>query len=264
MTSADQYRFLARLRRALGHDAGTRRRWSQGLRPQDADRRRTLVKKITGRSRAERLDLLDLLVDRCQQSNIGLHIADQIQEGARSIAELEQNLNSDGEAPGDIILWRHPLLEKLNLTGRLTKEEVTVTRSGVTLHRSEPDFAGEDRQRGMFRRQVVSAGIGITSADYCLADSATLVMKTRPARPRAVSLVPPVHVAVITLEEILLDLQELYAVLGDLVDNEGEGITNCMTFISGPSTTRDIEAIPVSGAQGPRELHIVVIVDGSR
>ena len=85
------------------------------------------------------------------------------------------------------------------------------------------------------------------------------MLTTRPGWPRAVSLVPPVHIAVILLEQILSDLQELYAMLGDSLRREGQGITNCMSLISGASTTRDIEAIPVAGAQGPRELHYVVI-----
>ena len=223
-----------------------------------------LVKKITERSRTERIGLLDTLVERCELSNIGIHIADQPEVAARLIADLVDRCCEADQTHTDVILWRHPLLEKLNLAGRLAKEDATATRSAIFLHRSVAGTASDDSQRVVFRNQVVSAGMGITSADYCLADSATLVMKTLPGRPRAVSLVPPVHVAVITLEEILLDLQELYAVLGDSVDREGEGITNCMTFISGPSTTRDIEAIPVAGAQGPRELHIVAIVDGSR
>jgi L-lactate utilization protein LutC len=33
-----------------------------------------------------------------------------------------------------------------------------------------------------------------------------------------------------------------------------------MSLITGASTTRDIESIPVVGAHGPREVHIVVVV----
>lgn len=259
MAPVDQDRFLYHVRRALGHDAGISRQWSVFVQPPDSDRLQVLVRRVTKRSHSERLGLLDTLVNRCRQSDIGIHIADQPQEAVRLIAGLAQSRCSESEEARDVILWRHPLLEKLNLIKRLPQAGVTTIIHAGYPDRSVQDAAAEDRQRAEYRRQLVCAGIGITSADFCLADSATLVMKTHPGRPRAVSLVPPVHVAVITLAEILFDLQELYAMLGDPASSEGQGITNCMTFISGPSTTRDIEAIPVAGAQGPRELHIVVI-----
>ena len=56
-------------------------------------------------------------------------------------------------------------------------------------------------------RQLVSdAYLGITSADFCMADTASLVMRTRPGQARSASLVPSIHVAVIYLEQVILDL----------------------------------------------------------
>ena len=86
---------------------------------------------------------------------------------------------------------------------------------------------------------------------------ASLVMRTRPGQPRSVSLVPSIHIAVLRLDQIILDLKELYA----LVQSDADGLTNCMTFVSGPSKTADVEATMVHGAHGPREVYIYVMTD---
>ena len=104
---------------------------------------------------------------------------------------------------------------------------------------------------------MIQSYIGVTAADFCIADTATLVMRTRPGQARSVSLVPSVHVAVISLDQILEDLAELYYRLK--WDPREKDLTNAMTFISGPSKTADIELVMVHGAHGPREVTVVVI-----
>jgi L-lactate dehydrogenase complex protein LldG len=115
------------------------------------------------------------------------------------------------------------------------------------------------KDRASFRKQVQAAYIGVTSADYCLADTATLVIKTRAGQARSVSLVPSIHIAVITVAQLIADMQELFALLQRDPSEKAEGLTNCMTFISGPSKTADIEATLVHGAHGPREMYLYVI-----
>jgi L-lactate dehydrogenase complex protein LldG len=111
----------------------------------------------------------------------------------------------------------------------------------------------------IFRKHAEGAFIGITAADYCIAETATLSMKTRPGQPRCVSLLPSIHIAVIRIEQILSNLNELYMLLKWNPIERAEGITRCMTFITGPSKTADIEATLVHGAHGPRELTIFVL-----
>ena len=76
---------------------------------------------------------------------------------------------------------------------------------------------------------------------------------------RSTSLVPSIHIAVIHMDQIIADLKELFALLKWDPEYSSEGLTNCMTFISGPSKTADIEATMVHGAHGPREVYIFVI-----
>jgi len=96
--------------------------------------------------------------------------------------------------------------------------------------------------------------IGITSADYALSDTGTLVMIASPAEARLMSLLPPAHLAVIPKERILTGLDELFTI----VPNPAE-ITSSMVLITGPSRTADIEQILVRGVHGPGNIAVVIV-----
>jgi L-lactate utilization protein LutC len=63
------------------------------------------------------------------------------------------------------------------------------------------------------RRLCASTDFGITSADYALADTGTLVLLSSKAEARMISLLPPAHIAVLPRERILTGLDELVSVL---------------------------------------------------
>jgi L-lactate dehydrogenase complex protein LldG len=104
------------------------------------------------------------------------------------------------------------------------------------------------------REACASAGCGITSADFALSDTGTLVMLASPQEARLISLLPPVHIAVISRARILTGLDELLTLLPRPTEQ-----TSSMVLITGPSRTADIEQILVRGVHGPGEIHAVVI-----
>ncbi len=108
--------------------------------------------------------------------------------------------------------------------------------------------------REQLREVCASADVGITSADYALADTGTLVMMSSHAEARMISLLPPVHVAVIPVERLLTGLDELFVVAPDPAR-----LTSSMVLITGPSRTADIEQILVRGVHGPGEIHVVIV-----
>ena len=114
-----------------------------------------------------------------------------------------------------------------------------------------------DRQR--LRELCASAEVGITGADYALADTGTLVMISSPHEARMISLLPPAHIAVVAAECILSGLDELFSVLPNPA-----ALTSAMVLITGPSRTADIEQILVRGVHGPGEITVLVIEDGTR
>lgn len=100
------------------------------------------------------------------------------------------------------------------------------------------------------------AAVGISSADYVLADTGTLVMLSSREEARLVSLLPPVHVAVIPASRILANLDELVSILPKPAEQ-----TSSMVLITGPSRTADIEQILVRGVHGPGEIHAVIVAE---
>ena len=104
------------------------------------------------------------------------------------------------------------------------------------------------------REACAGAGAGITSADYGLADTGTLVLLSSAREARMISLLPPMHLAVIPREIILTGLDELLTILPDPAE-----ASSSMVLITGPSRTADIEQILIRGVHGPGEIHVVVV-----
>jgi L-lactate dehydrogenase complex protein LldG len=99
-----------------------------------------------------------------------------------------------------------------------------------------------------------TARFGITSADYALSDTGSLVMIASSANARLISLLPPVHIAMLPANCLLTGLDELYTLMPKPAD-----VSSSMVFITGPSRTADIEQILVRGVHGPGEIHVVII-----
>jgi L-lactate dehydrogenase complex protein LldG len=109
-------------------------------------------------------------------------------------------------------------------------------------------------EAGELRVLCAAADFGITSADYALADTGTLVMLASPREARLISLLPPAHIAVVPRDRILTGLDELFS----LVPNPAE-VTSSMVLITGPSRTADIEMTMVRGVHGPGRITVVVV-----
>ena len=103
---------------------------------------------------------------------------------------------------------------------------------------------------------LMEADLGITCADYALADTGTLVLISGGEQHRLISLLPPVHVC-------LLDPRHIFASLTDFLAHEAHQWPHSqpprvMTCITGPSRTADIELTITMGIHGPRALHVVL------
>ena len=108
--------------------------------------------------------------------------------------------------------------------------------------------------REQLRDCCAAAQIGITSADYALADTGSLVMLSSRSEARLVSLLPPAHIAVVPLGRLLTGLDELFTLLPHPAE-----VSSSMVVITGPSRTADIEQILVRGVHGPGQITVVLV-----
>ena len=214
------------------------------------DEANDLRRRIETRSAKDQTALVKRLVEKAESLNLKVKPLKDTQSVAREICALAQEKTPEWGEQKSLIVWVHPLIEKLNLAKRLAPQDIPVYDSAP---------ATDSGEKIKLRNRIAESFIGVTSADYCVADSATVVMKTRPGHARAVSLLPTIHIVVIKQEQIIENFKELYTLLKwDPIEKQ-EGLTNCMTFITGPSKTADIEATLIHGAHGPREVYLYVI-----
>lgn len=100
--------------------------------------------------------------------------------------------------------------------------------------------------------------VGITGVSAALAGTGSLVLESGAGRYRATSLLPDLHIGLLTPEQILPDL-ESWAEAQRAADYRAFRDASNTIIISGPSKTADIGHELVKGAHGPRELHILLL-----
>ncbi len=117
-----------------------------------------------------------------------------------------------------------------------------------------------DGQGVMRVEKDASVRVGITGVDAALAATGSVVVKSGHGRGRSVSLLPPVHVAVVATSQIVADLESWWAIQRDAGLDAFRQHSN-IAIITGPSRTADIAMQLVLGMHGPRELHVVLVND---
>lgn len=95
--------------------------------------------------------------------------------------------------------------------------------------------------------------VGISTAQAAIAETGTLVLDSTYERHRLISLVPPVHIAIVNASSIVETLSDALALL-----QKDKEISPAITFITGPSRTADIELTLAIGVHGPQELYVIV------
>ena len=254
MDTSNQAAFISRIRSALGNSSHQRRPANGLFTGRPASEIDRILERIKNRSHAERQQLLGRLIEMAEPIKLNVVALKDPPAVTAALADLIRDKDPEWGHQKSVVTWAHPLIESLNLPDALADQNVPV-------YITELKESHAEKERERLRKHIVDSYIGVTSADFCMAETASLVMRTRPGQARSVSLVPSIHIAVIHLDQIIADLKELYTLIQWDTESSQEGLTNCMTFISGPSKTADVEATMVHGAHGPREVYIYVVTD---
>jgi L-lactate dehydrogenase complex protein LldG len=109
---------------------------------------------------------------------------------------------------------------------------------------------------GAWSSKLPLVDAGVTGARLAVGEPAAIALTCGPGAPRAVSLVPPVHLCAVRVADIVPTLGDALSALA------GEGLPSAVTWIGGPSRTGDLEMIQTLGVHGPRRVEVVLIADG--
>jgi L-lactate dehydrogenase complex protein LldG len=102
------------------------------------------------------------------------------------------------------------------------------------------------------KHEMALCDLGITEADFLLPETGTLVLRSSVEKPRAVSLLPRIHLAIVRPEMLRADLHQVFAEAKD---------HHYLVFITGPSRTADIELTVTLGVHGPKNLYVWMVGD---
>jgi L-lactate utilization protein LutC len=161
-----------------------------------------------------------------------------------------------------VVRWQSDLLEALEVDAALQQQGVTVhatTLPPVTASEEVSSAAALTTRRQELRELLARADLGLSGVDYVIAETGTLVLTAQSGQMRGVSLLPPVHVAVARTSQVLATLAD-YLLLAQAAGSDlSQHLTSCVSFVTGPSRTGDIELKLTVGVHGPEELHLVLL-----
>jgi L-lactate dehydrogenase complex protein LldG len=175
-------------------------------------------------------DLVTLFARNATGAKMHVHVAEQ-SEVTRS---LVAHLGSAGHRSA--LLTRSPLFDRLGLLE-------AVRAAGI-----DARYWDESTLDASYEVDV-----GITDVWAAVAETGSLVVRSSARHGRAVSLVPPHHVAVVERAQIVPDLIDLM----HKIDAAGTG--SGVVIITGPSKTADIEMNLVVGVHGPGSVEVFLI-----
>jgi L-lactate dehydrogenase complex protein LldF len=109
--------------------------------------------------------------------------------------------------------------------------------------------------RRVLREKFRQADLGITGANFAVAETGTIVLVTNEGNGRLTTTVPRVHVAIMGIEKVIPRLTDLPVFLKLLARAAtGQTLSVYTTIITGPSQTDDLD--------GPSEFHLVLLDNG--
>lgn len=109
--------------------------------------------------------------------------------------------------------------------------------------------------RYALRDKFSQAGMGVTGANFGVADTGTIVLVENEGNQRLSTALPPIHVSVMGMEKVIPSLQDLSVFLALLPRSAtGQKASSYVSMITGPRGEGEID--------GPEEFHMVILDNG--
>ncbi|HBV42569.1 MAG TPA: (Fe-S)-binding protein [Desulfovibrio sp.] len=225
--------------------------------------------------------------EEAEKRGVIVHRAKDAKEANEIIAEIAKKHEAK-----KIIKSKSMTAEEIHLNHRLEKDECEVTETDLgewliqlrhegpshmvmpAIHLSRYQVAddlskvtgekydAEDIQRLVkvarveLRSKFIEGEIGISGANFCIAENGTFGIATNEGNARMVTTLPKVHIALAGLDKLIPDFETALTALTVLPRNAtGQRITSYVTFINGAGECRIDD-------ENKKELHVVFLDNG--
>jgi L-lactate dehydrogenase complex protein LldG len=181
---------------------------------------------IPARATRDRVDLVELFTQRAGRP--GATIA-RVREWQAVPAEIAR-------VASDLLDAREPLPASVSPVARLAQLPWSAAGLAATPHPPGPE------QR-----------LSVTAGWAAIAETGTCVVRGGAENAHSASIVPRLNAIVVDLADVVATMEDVFARLGR------ERLPRTVLFVSGPSSTGDIDMRVVVPAQGPQRIHIVLV-----
>ena len=153
-------------------------------------------------------------------------------------------------------LRREPPYHIVTPVMHLTKEDIDQTfheKLGTPKGSTAEELATTARR--VLRSEYLTADMGITGANFIIAETGMISLTENEGNARLSSSLPRIHVAICGIEKVLPRLEDLALFLPMLaVSGTGQQLTCYNTMIGGPRQTHETD--------GPEEFHVILLDNG--
>jgi len=109
--------------------------------------------------------------------------------------------------------------------------------------------------RKELRQKFLAADMGITGANFAVAETGTVVLVTNEGNARMVTSLPRIHVALMGMEKVIPSMTDLMVFLSILARSAtGQKLSSYTTLVRGPRRPGELE--------GPEEFHLILMDNG--
>ena len=207
----------------------------------------------------------DIILRICQASG-----AKTVTKGKSMVGEeihLNQHLEANGITPVETDLGEYIIQLRGELPSHIIAPAVHLTKAQVeadfrrTHTHLPPDRSLVDpaelvaEARGILRGKFLAADVGITGANFLVAETGTSVIVTNEGNGDLTQVLPKTHIVVASIEKVIPTLEDVATILRLLARSAtGQDISTYTTFSTGPRRAADPD--------GPEAYHVVILDNG--
>ena len=210
-------------------------------------------------------DAKQIILDICRSVN-----AKTVTKGKSMISEeigLNEFLQEQGIEPLETDLGEYIIQLRNEYPSHIIAPAIHLSKDEVAdaFHANHGQYGFSKRQedlrallneaRQVLRQKFLAADVGITGANFCVAETGSTVIVTNEGNGDLTQSLPKVHVVLASIEKVVPNLEDLSTLLRLLArSSTGQEFSVYTTFSTGPKRAADLD--------GPEQFHVVFLDNG--